>query len=91
MTYCGRVTVPMRRAGIGGTTALCFLVSFDEVVLSLFMTGPRLSTLPVEMYHHVEQQADPLVASLSVLLVVLTLVVVLVVDRTAGLAKTFVK
>ena len=43
------------------------------------------------MYHHVEQQADPLVASLSVLLVVFTLVVVLVVDRTSGLAKTFVK
>ena len=74
-----------------GTTALCFLVSFDEVVLSLFMTGPRISTLPVAMYHHVEQQADPLVAALSVLLVVLTLLVVLVVDRTSGLAKTFVK
>jgi putative spermidine/putrescine transport system permease protein len=67
------------------------VVSFDEVVLWLFMTGPRISTLPVAMYHHVEQQADPLVASLSVLLVVLTLLVVILVDRTAGLARTFVK
>jgi putative spermidine/putrescine transport system permease protein len=90
-TVFRRVTLPTMRAGIVGTTALCFLVSFDEVVLSLFMTGPRITTLPVAMYHHVEQQADPLVASLSVLLVVFTLVIVLVVDRTAGLAKTFVK
>ena len=81
----------MMRSGIIGTTALCFLVSFDEVVISLFMTGPRISTLPVAMFHHVEQQADPLVASISVLLVVFTLVVVLVLDRTSGLAKTFVK
>lgn len=86
-----RVTLPMMKSGLIGTTALCFLVSFDEVVLSLFMTGPRISTLPVAMYHHVEQRADPLVAALSVLLVVLTLTVVLVVDRTSGLAKTFVK
>ena len=63
----------------------------SNLVLSLFMTGPRISTLPVAMYHRVEQQADPLVAALSVLLVVLTLAVVLVVDRSAGLAKTFVK
>jgi len=91
LTVFWRVTLPMMRPGLVGATALCFLVSFDEVVLSLFLTGPRLSTLPVEMYHHVEQRADPLVASLSVLLVVLTLAVVLVVDWTAGLARTFVK
>ncbi len=90
-TVFRRITLPMMKSGLIGTTALCFLVSFDEVVLSLFMTGPRIQTLPVAMYHHVEQQADPLVAALSVLLVVLTLLVVLVVDRTSGLAKTFVK
>ncbi len=91
LTVFRRVTLPMMRSGILGTTALCFLVSFDEVVLSLFLTGPRLTTLPVAMFHRVEQQADPMVASLSVLLVAFTLAVVLIVDRTAGLAKTFVK
>lgn len=90
-TVFRRVTLPMMRSGIIGTTALCFLVSFDEVVLSLFLTGPKLTTLPVAMFHRVEQQADPMVASLSVLLVALTLAVVLIVDRTTGLAKTFVK
>ncbi|MCG5234706.1 ABC transporter permease [Xanthobacter oligotrophicus] len=91
LTVFFRVTLPMMRSGLVSTAALCFLVSFDEVVLSLFMTGPRLSTLPVAMYHHVEQQADPMAASISVLLVVLTLVVVVVVDRTVGLTRTFVK
>ena len=91
LTVFRRVTLPMMQSGIVGTTALCFLVSFDEVVLSLFLTGPKLTTLPVAMFHHVEQQADPMVASLSVLLVTLTLAVVLIVDRTSGLAKTFGK
>ena len=91
LTVFFRVTLPMMRSGLVSTTALCFLVSFDEVVLSLFMTGPRLQTLPVAMYNHVDQQADPMAAAISVLLVVLTLAVVLVVDRTAGLTRTFVK
>lgn len=90
-TVFRRVTLPMMMPGIVAAGALSFLVSFDEVVLSLFMSGPRLSTLPVEMYHHVESRADPLVAAMSVLLVVFTLVVVVVVDRSLGLAKTFVK
>ncbi len=86
-----RITFPMLMPGISGTLALCFLISFDEVVLSLFLTGPRLTTLPVQMFHHVENQADPLIAAISVLLVALTLAVVLIVDRTAGLARTFIK
>ncbi|NIX77121.1 ABC transporter permease [Microvirga terricola] len=90
-TVFRRVTLPMMAPGIVAATALCFLVSFDEVVITLFLTGPRLSTLPVQLFHHVESRADPLVASVSVLLIFLTLAVVIIVDRTVGLSKTFVK
>ncbi len=86
-----KVTLPIMGGGLAATAALCFLVSFDEVVLSLFMTGPRLTTLPVELFHHVENAADPLVAAVSMLLIVLTFAVVFVVDRTTGLARTFAK
>lgn len=86
-----RVTLPMMVPGIVASSVLSFLVSFDEVVVSLFMTGPKLSTLPVTMFHHVEDRADPMVAAISVLLVGLTMLVVLVVDRTIGLGKAFVK
>ena len=91
LTVFRRVTLPMMAPGIVAATALCFLVSFDEVVITLFLTGPRLTTLPVELFHHVESRADPLVASVSVLLILLTLTVVMIVDRTVGLSKTFVK
>jgi putative spermidine/putrescine transport system permease protein len=90
-TVFRRITLPMMNSGVVAASALVFLVSFDEPVLSLFISGPRLTTLPVAMYHYVEDRADPLVAAASVVLVVLTLIVVLVVERTAGLTKTFVK
>jgi putative spermidine/putrescine transport system permease protein len=91
VTVFRRVTLPMMAPGVVAASALVFLVSFDEPVLSLFISGPRLTTLPVAMYHYVEDRADPLVAAASVVLVVMTLLVVLLVDRTMGLTKTFVK
>lgn len=91
LTVFRRITLPLMLPGVAATAALCFLVSFDEVVLSLFMTGPQISTLPVQMFHHVETRADPLVAALSVLLVSFTLLIVIVVDRSIGLGKAFIK
>lgn len=90
-TVFRRITLPMMRPGLIGTMALCFLVSFDETMLSLLMTGPRIVTLPVAMYHHIEQQADPLIAAISLLIVLLTLLVVMVLGKTNGLGRLFVK
>lgn len=86
-----QITLPLMVPGIVGATALSFLVSFDEVVVSLFLTGPNLTTLPVAMFHYAEQRSDPMVACISTLLIVLTIGVVAIIGRTAGLARTFVK
>lgn len=91
MVVFRRITLPAMTPGLIAATALCFLVSFDEVVITLFLAGPRMTTLPVELYHRVEMQPDPLVATVSALIIGLTLAVVLIVDRSLGLNKTFVK
>ena len=82
-----KVTLPLALPGLLAAAALSFLISFDEVVISLFISGPRLSTLPVEVFHYVERRADPLVAALSVVLIVVTAIVVLVVERLVGIMR----
>lgn len=82
-----RITLPLALPGLGAAAFLAFLLSFDETVISLFLSGPRASTLPVEMVRYVEGRTDPLVAALSVVLIAGTLAIVLLVDRMAGLAK----
>ncbi|HSV82225.1 MAG TPA: ABC transporter permease [Ramlibacter sp.] len=82
-----RVTVRLVLPGIIASAALAFLLSFDETVISLFLSGPRATTLPVEMVHYVERRTDPLIAALSVLLVVTTLAIVIVVERLVGVAR----
>ena len=82
-----RVTLPLATPGLIACACLSFLLSFDETVISLFIAGPRASTLPVEMVRYVEGRTDPLIAALSVVLIVATLVVVLVVERLVGVAR----
>ena len=82
-----RVTGPLLLPGIVATAAITFLVSFDEVVISLFVVGPQLTTLPVALFRYVEARTDPLVAAVSTVLVGLTMVVVVVLDRAVGLRR----
>jgi putative spermidine/putrescine transport system permease protein len=82
-----RVTLPLAAPGLLAAAFLSFLLSFDETVISLFVSGPRASTLPVEMVRYVEGRTDPLVAALSVLLIAGTIAVVLVVERLVGVMR----
>lgn len=82
-----RVTLPLAAPGIAAAALLVFLVSFDEVVITLFVAGPQLTTLPVALYHHVESRTDPLAAAVSALLVLVTLASVLALERLIGLRR----
>ncbi|HEY5793983.1 MAG TPA: ABC transporter permease [Bosea sp. (in: a-proteobacteria)] len=82
-----RVTLPLATPGLIACACLSFLLSFDETVISLFISGPRASTLPVEMVRYVEGRTDPLIAALSVVLIIATLIVVVAVERLVGVAR----
>lgn len=82
-----RITLPLAAPGAVAAGALCFLVSFDETVISLFLVGPRLSTLPVEMFRYAENRTDPLVAALAMVLILVSLAIVLLVERLVGFSR----
>lgn len=81
------ITLPLISNGLIAAGVLSFLISFDEVVISLFVVGPRLSTLPVELFRMVEERGDPMPAAISVVMVVVTLVLALAVERMVGLRR----
>ncbi|WP_139973639.1 MULTISPECIES: ABC transporter permease [Brucella/Ochrobactrum group] len=90
-TVFRRITLPLMMPGLVASAALSFLLSFDEVVISLFITGPRMTTLPVEIFNYVESRTDPMTASISVVLIAATLLIVFVIERTLGLSRTIGK
>lgn len=90
-TVFRRITLPLMMPGLVASAALSFLLSFDEVVISLFITGPRMTTLPVEIFNYVESRTDPMTASISVVLIAATLIIIFVIERTLGLSRTIGK
>jgi putative spermidine/putrescine transport system permease protein len=76
--------MPLLKAGLLASAIFTFVTSLDELVVTLFLTGPRLTTLPVEMYNYIEFTSDPTIAAISVLLIALTSAIVLLAERTIG-------
>lgn len=81
------VTLPLIKGSALAAAIFAFIISFDEVVVTLFLAGPRLTTLPVKIYTYIENNSDPLIAAVSTILVVLAALVVLLVDRFVGFTR----
>lgn len=63
------VTLPMLRSSIGSSVLFAFLTSFDEIAVTLFITGPSVITIPKKMWDGIRLQIEPTIAALSVILV----------------------
>ncbi|WP_409342114.1 ABC transporter permease [Paenibacillus sp. MBLB4367] len=79
------VVLPNIRSGIIAGILLAFLESFNNVDVSVFMTGPGVSTLPISMLNYVEYYFDPTIAAISVLLMLMTALLIAAIERTLGL------
>jgi len=74
-----RITLPLLAPGIMAGAIFVFLLSFDNVALSLFLT--RGDTLPLRLMQHIQYYADPSVAAVSSVLILFSLAVLFVVGR----------
>ncbi|MBW1885343.1 MAG: ABC transporter permease [Deltaproteobacteria bacterium] len=70
-----KVTLPLLKPTIVAGALFAFLISFDEVVISYFISSTRTETLPVKMYSSIQWEISPVLAAISTLLTVLSLVV----------------
>lgn len=82
-----KVVMPNITSGIIASFMLAFINSFNNVPVSMFLTGPGVSTLPITMMNYVEYNYDPTVSALSVLLMIITIGVMFVAEKTLGLGK----
>ena len=65
---------PAIRPGLLAGAVFAFYGSFDEVILSLFLQGPGVTTLPVQMFTSIQYELTPKIAAVSSLLVLLAAV-----------------
>jgi len=85
-----QVTLPLIIPGVSGGWLLAFINSFDELTMSVFITAPSTITLPVRMYMYATESIDPMMAAVSALVIGLTAVTMLLLDRVYGLDRVLV-
>jgi putative spermidine/putrescine transport system permease protein len=83
------VTLPLIRPGVVASAVFAFILSFDEVAASLFLSGPSAMTLPVRIFVYIDQNYDPLVTSVSTLLVFAAVISLVIIEWTIGVGKLF--
>lgn len=66
------VTLPLIRPGIAAGALFSFIVSFDNVPVSIFLLGAGQMTLPVKIFSAIEYGVDPSIAAISTMLIVAT-------------------
>ncbi|MFI5375605.1 MAG: ABC transporter permease [Candidatus Rokuibacteriota bacterium] len=78
------VTLPLIRPGVAAGALFAFIVSFDNVPVSIFLLGAGQMTLPVKIFTAIEYGVDPSIAAVSTMLIVLTGVGLAVAERWIG-------
>lgn len=75
-TVVWRIVLPQIKSGLIFSSLLAFIVSFDQVESSIFLTRGENNTLPIEMFLYMEKWQDPTIAALSAVLILFAAVLV---------------
>ena len=81
ITTFRRVTLPQLWPGILAGALLAFTISFDDFVITSFVSGPGSSTLPILVYGMVRKNVEPSINAISTIILLVTSLLIYVADR----------
>ena len=85
-----RVTLPAMRGGIVAGGLFAFIVSFENLEMTLFLTAPGMTTLPIAVLSYLQYHIDPLIAAIAVVQVVLVGGALVLLDRQVRISQVVV-
>ncbi|NNU94540.1 ABC transporter permease [Geobacillus sp. NFOSA3] len=87
VTVFWRVTLPLIRPAILSGALFSFLTSFDNVTVSLFMVSSDMRTLPLEIFSNMQDAYSPIVASVSSVVILISVVLILILEKIHGVGR----
>ncbi|SFA52476.1 putative spermidine/putrescine transport system permease protein [Parageobacillus thermantarcticus] len=87
LTVFWRVTLPLIRPAILSGALFSFLTSFDNVTVSLFMISSDMRTLPLEIFSNMQDAYSPIVASVSSVVIIISVVLILILEKIHGVGR----
>ena len=87
LTTFRRVVFPLLKPAMFAAALFGFLISLDEVTVTVLVAGSQDVTLPVRMFSQLTQQWTPAISALSVILVAISITALFVIERFVGLSS----
>jgi putative spermidine/putrescine transport system permease protein len=81
------VTFPLARTGIVCGGIFAFAISMDDVAVSIMLTDANTYTLPVALISSMRANFDLSIAAASVMLMLVTVALILILERLVGLNR----
>ena len=69
-----KVIMPLIAPGVISGALFAFIVSFDEVVIVLFLAGHEQRTIPLEMWSGIREQISPTILAVATMLISISIV-----------------
>jgi len=82
-----RITLPMMRSGVIAAALFSFIISFENLEISLLLVQPGSTTFPIALMQYLEFQMDPTVAAATAVQVAVVAAVLLITDRFVKLSR----
>jgi spermidine/putrescine transport system permease protein len=81
ITTFWKITVPLLWPGILSGALLAFTMSFDDFVITSFVSGTGSSTLPIVVYGMVRKNIEPSINAISTIILLVTSALIYLADR----------
>ena len=72
------ITLPLIMPAVASGSLLAFAMSMDDVVISIFVNGPKLTTLPIKVYTQIRTGVTPEINALCTVMLDFTVMILLV-------------
>jgi putative spermidine/putrescine transport system permease protein len=81
------IVIPLIAPGVLSALIFAFIVSFGDVYIALFLSGPGRTTLPIEIFSYMQWESTPVIAAITSIQIVMIVALGLVIERLVGLRK----
>jgi putative spermidine/putrescine transport system permease protein len=81
------IVIPLVAPGLLSAMLFAFMVSFGDVYIALFLSGPGRTTLPIEIFAYMQWESTPVVAAITTIQILLIIGLGLVIERLVGLRR----
>lgn len=83
------VTVPIIKTGIFASLLICFVMSWNDFSITIFLSGKGWVPLPIQIYSYIKFEYDAVGAALVSFIILISFVFIYILDRVIGISHVF--